>query len=394
MRVRGAIGLLYSGLTPSDCLKTGLPAPNAKPAAVLSQRGLILLGLLTVGAILADRLEAPPWLVFILSGLCMLPLGSALARASEDLAEHMGPGPGALLNATFGNAPELVILFVALNKGLLDVVKATLSGSILANLLLVLGLSAVVGGLRYKFLNLHPLGAAANLGTLTLVVAALLFPAVFAALPPPLGADPVSQRIEDLSLGTAATLLLVYALSLIFMFRTHSEQLKDSIKLSVKVELARLRSHAPPRKAIAWIAGCVALVVVLSEQLVDATDSLVDAYHLPPLFMGVVGLALVGNAADYSSAIQMAWNNKLDLAFRVATGAALQVALFVAPVLVIASRFTHNPLNLNFSPLEVLSVALAVVTVTAHSSDNAFTWYEGAQLLALYVIIGLAFFFY
>ncbi len=360
---------------------------------MLSLRGLVFLALLTVGAILADRFEAPPWLVFILSALCMLPLGSALARASEDLAEHMGPGPGALLNATFGNAPELAILYIALQKGLLDVVKATLSGSILANLLLVLGLSAVVGGLRYKLLSLHPLGAAANMGTLTLVVAALLFPAVFAVLPST-GGQSMSTRIEGLSLGTSATLLLVYILSLIFMFRTHSEQLKDSVKLSVKVELARLRAHAPPRQAIAWIAGCVALVVILSDQLVNATDSLVDSYHLPPLFMGVVGLALVGNAADYSSAIQMAWKNKLDLAFRVATGAALQVALFVAPVLVIASRFTAHPLNLNFSPLEVLSVALAVVTVNAHSSDNAFTWYEGAQLLALYVIIGLAFFFY
>lgn len=361
---------------------------------MLSLRGLISLAVGAVAAILSDLLDAPAWVTFLLSALCMLPLGTALARASEDLAEHMGPGPGALLNATFGNAPELVILYVALHKGLLDVVKATLSGSILANLLLVLGLSAVVGGLRYKFLNLHPLGAAANMGTLTLVVAALLFPAVFAALPPPAGGDPISDRIEDLSLGTAITLLLVYTMSLLFMFRTHADQLKDSVKLSVKVELARLRSHASPRKAMLWIAGCVALVVVLSELLVDATDSLVDSYHLPPLFMGVVGLALVGNAADYSSAVQMAWKNKLDLAFRVATGAALQVALFVAPVLVIVSRFTAHPLNLNFSPLEVLSVALAVVTVNAHSSDNAFTWYEGAQLLALYVIIGLAFFFY
>lgn len=357
---------------------------------MLSSRSLVFLLVAIVLAVACAHLGAPAWLTFLASGVAMVPLGSALARASEDLAEHVGPGPGALINATFGNAPELVILYLSLQRGMLDVVKATLSGSLLCNLLLIIGLSAVVGGLRYKFLKLHPLGAAANLGTLTLVVAALLFPAIFSSLPDPDGGPSMASRIEGLSMGTAMTLVVVYILSMVFMLKTHSRDLQNSIK----VELAQMRTTAPLGKCLAWVLGAVALVVVISDQLVDATDQLVSAYHLPSLFMGVVGLAVVGNAADYSSAVALAWANKLDLAFRVATGAAVQVALFVAPVLVLTSRFTAHPLNLNFSPLEVLSVALAVLTLRAHSQDNTLTWFEGAQMIALYVIIGLAFFYY
>lgn len=357
---------------------------------MLSPQSLIFLVVMVVSSLGCAQLGGPAWLTFLLSGVAMLPLGSALARASEDLAEHLGPGGGALVNATFGNAPELVILFLSLQKGMLDVVKATLSGSILCNLLLVIGLSAVVGGVRYKFLKLHPLGTSANLGTLTLVVAALLFPAIFNSLPDPAGGPSMDQRIEGLSLGTSITLILIYVLSLLFMFRTHSKDMQ----YSAKVEIAQLRNRAPLGKSLAWIVGCVSLVVVISDQLVDATDALVDSYHLPPLFMGVVGLAVVGNAADYASAVSMAWKDKLDLAFRVATGAAVQVALFVAPTLVLVSRFTSHPLTLDFSPLEVLSVALAVLTIRAHSEDNTLTWFEGAQLLALYAIVGLAFYFY
>lgn len=355
---------------------------------MLSRRSLLLLVTTIVAAFGAAWMEAPAWLVFVLATVTMFPLGTALARASEDLAHHLGPGLGSLVNATLGNAPELVILYLTLQKGHTEVVKATISGSLLCNLLLVIGLAALVGGIRYPFVRLNAMGTAFNVGTLSLVVSALLLPGVFARVPHPAGASGLATRIEDLSVWAAVTLLAVYFLNLLFTLVTHRQHLNEGAEEEPQ--------HAPVSmgKALAWIVGCIVVVLFISEVLVDAADDLLTIYKLSPYFMGVVGLAMVGNAADYAVAVQMAWRNKVDLAFRIGTGAAIQVALFVAPVLVLSSRLTRYPLDLNFSPLEILSVALAVSLISVHSRDNAFTWFEGVQLIALYVIIAMAFFFY
>ncbi|MEW6280894.1 MAG: calcium/proton exchanger [Candidatus Eremiobacterota bacterium] len=353
---------------------------------MLSRGFLVTLVVAVLGLVACMLFPSPSPLRFALATAAMVPIGIILGRSSEELACRLGPALGALLNATFGNAPELVILYLALLGGHTTLVQATITGSIMCNLLIVVGLSATIGGLRHKTQSVNPAGVALNLGTLTLVVAALLLPAAFAHLPHPSGGRPLFDRLEEMSLCVAAVLITIYILNLLYSLRTHRDMLNP------------LPPHehppGPVLRPLLWMLAAAGLVVFVSDQLVDAATEITSRFGFSQLFVGVVGLAAVGNAADYAVGVQMAWRNKLDLSFSIAASAVAQVALFVAPLLVLTSRFTEHPLTLSFSALEVLAVGLSALVVGVHSLDGAFTWFEGAQLLALYGILGAAFFFY
>jgi Ca2+:H+ antiporter len=344
----------------------------------------LLLCLPAAVALQYTRPDAHGW-VFICSALAIVPLAGWLGQATEHLATHTGEGVGGLLNATFGNAAELIIALAALQRGLYDVVKASLTGSIIGNVLLVAGLATFLGGLKHPVQRFQAVAARAQSTLLTLAAISLIVPATFHHL-----AGAHSARAEnDLSLEISLVLILIYAAHLIFSLRTHKELFRG---LPTSQEAA-----APAwsvRRSVAVLAGSTALVAWMSEILVGSVEPASHAWGMTSLFVGVVVVAIVGNAAEHSSAVMAALKNRMDLSLAIAIGSSIQVALFVAPVLVLASRFVGpRPMDLVFSVAEVVAIVMAVVIVGQISSDGESNWLEGAMLLAVYAILAISFYF-
>lgn len=330
--------------------------------------------------------ERHTW-IFVASGLAILPLAGWMGRATEHLAERTGEGIGGLLNATFGNAAELVIALVALREGLHDVVKASLTGSILGNMLLVLGAAMLAGGYRHPTQRFNATGARTQATLLTLAAIALVLPAAFHHLAGP-GA---ARRERDLSLEIAVILLVVYALSLLFSLRTHRRLFAGSPEAP-----ADGGHHAPwpVGRALAVLAAATALIAWMSEALVGAVEPTAETLGMTDLFLGVVVVAILGNAAEHSTAILVAIKNRMDLALGIAIGSSVQIALFVAPILVFASyAIGPGPMDLVFTPAEVLAVGLAVVITGQIAGDGESNWLEGVLLLGVYAIMGVVFYF-
>lgn len=323
----------------------------------------------------------PPLALFFLAALAIIPLAGVLGEATEDLASHLGQGLGALLNATMGNATELIIAIFALRAGHAEVVKASLSGSIIGNVLLVLGLSVLVGGWKREKQTFSRQGAAVNSTMLFIAVVALVMPAVF-GLSVFGHFSEHGPLIERMSLWTSGVLILVYLLSLRFVFGTHAEKHE-----------AELKSERSARSALVALVLATILIAVLSEILVAQIDATKQALGLSELFLGVIVIAIVGNAAEHGTAIIMARRDKMDLALGIAIGSSAQIALLVAPALVILSWLMGKPMSLVFVPLEITGIALAVLIVEMISSDGETTWFEGVQLLAVYLILAVAFYF-
>jgi Ca2+:H+ antiporter len=337
------------------------------------------------------------WL-FVSAGAAIVPLAGLIGKATEALAERAGAGVGGLLNATFGNAAELVIALVILARGpeLYPIVKATLTGSIIGNLLLVLGASALAGGLRFRVQRFNKTAAGVGTTLMALAAAGLLIPTLFFYLHHPGGPAPDDVRREhNLSLEIAVVLMLVYALSLVFSLKTHAEFYRGESDPSAAVAGP---THAGPgwslRTSIVALIVATAGVAVLSEWLVGAVEPAAHALGMNGIFVGVIVVAVVGNAAEHASAVQMAWRNRFDVSVQIAVSSSTQIALFVAPVLVFASLLTGHaqPLDLHFTPLEVAAVILCVAVVALVSHDGESNWLEGAMLLALYLILALAFY--
>lgn len=322
-----------------------------------------------------------PLIIFVLAALAIIPLAGVLGEATEDLASHLGQGLGALLNATMGNATELIIAIFALRAGHPEVVKASLSGSIIGNILLVLGLSVLVGGWKREKQQFSRQTAAVNSTMLFIAVVALVMPAVF-ALSVFGHLREHGELIEHMSLWTSVVLIVVYLLSLRFAFGTHA----------MKVEEGH-QSARSARSALAALILATVLIAVLSEILVAQIDATKQALGLSELFLGVIVIAIVGNAAEHGTAVVMAARDKMDLALGIAIGSSAQIALLVAPVLVIVSWLMGKPMSLIFVPLEIAGIALAVLIVEMISSDGETTWFEGVQLLAVYLILAVAFYF-
>lgn len=348
---------------------------------------LNLLLLFVPAAIALDMLHVSPLIIFIASALAIAPLASILGESTSTLSAYCGPSVGGILSATMGNATEMIIAFFALRAGHINVVKASLSGSIIGNLLLVLGLSLVAGGARHSVQRFSRTTPTMNSAMLMIAVAALVMPAVFnLTVFGTLQHHDIS--LEHLSLWTSGVLILLYLLNMLFVFKTHKSAFQT----------AETAAHAEPPEtsrthAIVALGLATALIAVMSEVLVDQIAPVTHALGMTELFVGVIVVALVGNAAENSTAILMARRNKMELSMAIATGASTQIALFVAPVLVFASFAIGHPMTLVFNGFEIAAIFLSVVIVEMISSDGETNWFEGAQLLAVYAIVAVAFYF-
>jgi len=332
--------------------------------------------------------------IFITSGLAIIPLAGILGEATEHLAEHVGPGVGGLLNATFGNAAELIIAVFALQAGLYGVVKASITGSIIGNLLLVLGASMVAGGLKFKTQSFNAMAAGMNSTLLLLSTAGLVVPALFYYLlvSHNVTAGEVLALDLDVSLYVAIVLFVTYILSLVFSLQTH-KHLYDSTDYEDGGG-AEFENPWSVKKSSIILAVSTIFVALMSELLVHSIAETTESWGMTEVFVGVIVVAIVGNAAEHSAAIMMAMKNKMDIAVTIAIGSSSQVALLLAPILVFLSYFIGPaPMDLVFSPLEVLAIILSAILVNFVALDGKSHWMEGVQLLAVYFVLGIAFFF-
>ena len=330
--------------------------------------------------------------LFIVSGIAIIPLAGWMGRATEQLASRAGYGLGGLLNATFGNAAELIIALIALSKDLTDVVKASLTGSIIGNTLLVLGGSILAGGLKYPSQTFRKRAARVASTSLVLAAIGLIIPSIFhhAAARQPGGWS--LQAEQNLSLAIAIVLFVTYLLWLAFMLVTHKELFAGQ---------PAEHDHDLESDDVAWrvwtsitvLLVSTIVIAVISEFLVSSVESTTRSLGLTEVFVGVIIFAIIGNAAEHSTAVTAALNNKMDLTLNIAIGSSLQIALFVTPVLVFASYLFKQPMSLEFSVPEIVAVALAVWIVAAICSSGETNWLEGVQLLSVYVILGILFLF-
>jgi len=357
-----------------------------------------LLSPLIPAAVAVELFGASAVVVFFVSAVALIPPAAMMGRATEELAERSGNVVGGLLNVTFGNAPELIIALFALGKGLHEVVKASLIGSILGNVLLVMGAAMLVGGLSgHRARGVQKFGqtaASAQSTMLLLAVAALIMPGVFAlvegdGLPHP-GDDLVNygSTLESLSLAVACVLIISYAAGLLFSLRTHARLFNPHEDESTTEN----RGSWSTRRSVIVLAISGALVGVLSEILVGSIEETSHAIGLSEFFIGAIVVAIVGNAAEHWVAVLVAYKNKMSLAVNIAIGSSAQVALFVAPVLVLCSFFIGpGPMPLVFNGLELAAVAIAALIANQVTQEGESTWYEGLQLLLVYVVVALAF---
>jgi Ca2+:H+ antiporter len=329
-----------------------------------------------------------PTALFVCSALAIIPVAGWIGHATEALAARVGEGLGGLLNATFGNAAELIIAGIALYKGHIGVVKASITGSIIGNILLVLGLSALMGGMKHKEQRFNKSGARASGISLSLAAIALIIPTVFhiSADATPTGWSPDVER--RLSIGIAIVLFLTYVCLLTFSLKTHKH-----FFVSAEAALEEKGAHWSRGKAIIILIAATAVVAVLSEFLVGTIESARTTFGMTEVFVGVIVVAIVGNAAEHSTAIVMALKDKMDLSVGIAIGSSLQIALFVAPVLVFLSYMFGRPMDLEFTSPEIFAMVASVYILFQISGDGETNWIEGVQLLSVYVILGILFFY-
>jgi Ca2+:H+ antiporter len=344
-------------------------------------------------AVVLDVAHAGAALIFFTSALGVIPTASLMGRATEELAERSGPGIGGLLNVTFGNAPELIIALFALEKGLHEVVKASLIGSILGNILLVLGVSMVVGGRKRDRQLFNSTAAGAQSSMLLLAAAAFVMPAVYALVRGPGLPSPTAERvhysstINEISLIIALILIAVYVASLIFSLRTHRALFNPE---SADVDTA----HEPwtVRRSVTMLAIAGVAVGGMSEILVGSISDAAGSIGLSEFFIGAIVVAIVGNAAEHWVAVLVAAKDKMDLAVNIAIGSSAQIALFVTPLLVVCSFVIGpHPLGLVFNGFALAGLLLAVVIANTVTAEGESTWFEGVQLLAVYVVLAVTF---
>ena len=371
------------------------PTKRSRPFLLTGEGWPYLLVPLIPVAIVLEFLHADAVAVFAASALGVIPTAALMGRATEELAARSGPGIGGLLNVTFGNAPELIIALFALGAGLHEVVKASLIGSILGNILLVLGVSMLVGGRKRERQRFELRAATAQSLMLLLATVALVMPAIFqlvagGGLPNPAAkAVAFSSDLQALSVGVAIVLLASYAAGLVFSLKTHAHLFNPSHD-----EEEHGGEPWSVRKSVLMLAGAGAAVGWMSEILVHSITEASAAIGLSPFFVGIIVVAVVGNAAEHWVAVYFASRDKMDISVNIAVGSGAQIALFVAPVLVLASFVIGPfPMALVFNGFELGAVFLAVIIANEVTQRGESTWYEGLQLLAIYIVLGLTFFF-
>lgn len=347
---------------------------------------LVLLVFIPV-SIAAHFLEWGETIVFITAALGIVPLASYMGTATEEIAVVTGPNIGGLLNATFGNATELILAFIALRAGLVGVVKATITGSIVSNLLLVMGFSMLLGGLKFKEQKFQPTVARLNASSMNLAVIALLIPTAVEYT----SSGVEESTLQNLSVAVAVILILVYVLTLLFSMKTHAYLCDVG---EADMEDGEEEGEVNLTFWIFILLAVTLAVAVESELLVDSLEVATSDLGLSALFTGVILLPIIGNAAEHATAVTVAMKDKMDLSVSVAVGSSMQIALFVAPVLVIAGWFIGQPMDLNFNPFELVAVMVAVLIANSISSDGESNWLEGSLLIATYAVLAIAFFFH
>jgi Ca2+:H+ antiporter len=355
-------------------------------------------------AIILKYSGSPQTYVFGASALAIIPLAGLMGRGTEVLADRLGPGIGGLLNASFGNAAELIIALFALHKGLIGVVKASITGSIIGNILLVMGASLFAGGMRYKRQTFNVTAAGMSATLLALAAIGLLVPAIFhasvivdAQSAAQRGLEfPADAHEQELSLEIAVVLFSVYILTLLFSLKTHKHLYDDESTdeaADIPPPVVHSGPHWSPKVALGVLLGATSVVALMSEILVGAIEETSRQLGWSEMFVGVIVVAIVGNAAEHSTAILVAMKNRMGLSIQIAVGSALQIAMFVAPLLVFVSYLPgFSELDLRFSMLEVVAIAVSVMIVGLVAYDGESNWLEGLLLLAVYVILGIAFY--
>ncbi|MEZ0227942.1 MAG: calcium/proton exchanger [Planctomycetota bacterium] len=364
----------------------------------------LLLVFVPIGLYLDKATKLDKSWIFLICALSIIPLAGIIGRATEQLSERAGPAVGGLLNATFGNAAELIIAIIALKGGHVAIVQASLTGSIIGNLLFVFGLAAFVGGLRREKQTLNVTAAGVSNSSLHLAVIGTLIPSVLFSAADVKMHEP---NVQKLSFAISVVLLVLYALGLIFSLRTHKHLYGEEEESMAAADLPAhesLSTHDADEPVWPiWVAVAVLLVAstgvgIVSESLVGAVETAVERFHMSEAFVGVVILAIVGNAAEHSTAVIMAHKGKMALAHSIAAESSKQIALFVIPVCVLLGAFLVPPgskelMTLHFSMAEVMAAYVSVLVINQILADGETTWLEGAQLLGLYVILGAMFFF-
>lgn len=355
-----------------------------------------------------------PWasapLIFVAAAVAIIPVAGWMGHATEHLATRLGEGIGGLLNATFGNAAELIIAVMALVQAMRHpdrvesmhaIIKASLTGSIIGNILLVLGAALLAGGMRYKIQRFSPLATRTSATLMTLAIIALTGPTLLARFVPAYAGEIHSVEVEHLSLEVSVLLLVVYALSLFFTLHTHKQLYSSGEAIEeagiddpVAVEASQ-GHHAPwsVGKALAVLVGATVCVAVLAEIMVGSVQEASKAIGLTELFVGVIVVAIVGNAAEHSTAVLVALRNRMDLSISIAIGSSIQIALFVAPALVWISYCMGVPMDLVFTVPEIVAMALAVTITAQIAGDGESNWLEGVLLLVVYALLGALFYY-
>ncbi len=333
-------------------------------------------------AIVAELLHASPVLIFAMASLGVIPLASLIGEATEELAAHTGPRLGGLLNATLGNAAELIITVFAIRAGLLELVKASITGSILGNLLLVMGLSILLGGLKNGTQSFDRSRAGLNGTMLILAVIAIIVPSLFGH-----AIESDHSALDGLTISVAVVMILVYVLSIVYSFTTgraepvsHAPAQVHETRWSVRTSLSVL---------LASTLG----IAVLSEVLVGSVEHVTESLGWSEFFVGIIIVPIVGNVAEHLVAVQVAIKNQMELSLSIALDSSLQIALFVAPLLIFISRLMGNPMDLIFNQFELVALTAASFIATLVALDGESNWLEGVQLLVVYVILAIAFFY-
>ena len=331
-------------------------------------------------SIVFEFMNLSPTLIFVTSALAIIPLAGLMGEATEEISVYSGPRIGGFLNATFGNATELIIAFFALKEGLFEVVKASIVGSVIGNILLVLGASMIFGGCKFKTQRFNKKAVEVSSSMLLFSVIDLSIPAIFTHT---IKVDLLTSKYESLSIAVALIMFLIYILGLYFSFFTH----KDIYGVEHKEEL---ESKWSLKKAILVLVIATLCIAIESEFLVGSVEAMTQAIGFSKFFVGIIIIPIIGNAAEHSTAVMMAMKNKMDVAIEIAIGSSLQIILFVAPILIFLSLL-FKPMSIIFNEFELVALIVSVIIANRVAGDGESNWLEGVQLIAVYIIIAICF---
>ncbi len=332
-------------------------------------------------SIIADLMHLSQTLMFVFSALAIIPLAGLMGEATEEISFYSGPRIGGFLNGTFGNATELIIAFFAMRAGLFDVVKASIAGSVIGNILLVLGASMLVGGLKFKTQRFNQKTIDVSASMLLFAVIGLTVPAIFTHTVAP---TLLTTRYEGLSVVIAVIMFIIYILSLVFSFYTH----KDLYSVDHQEES---QPKWTLKKAVLVLIGATVLIGIESEIFTGAVEPMTQAVGLSEFFVGIILVPIIGNAAEHSTAILMAAKNRMDVAIEIALGSSLQMILFVTPVIIFLSLL-FSPMSIVFNEFELIALVFSVLIANRVANDGESNWLEGVQLIAVYIVMAASFF--